>query len=64
MEKQDFKDSGFEIRTAVVFADFAKECKDKKLCSFSSYFNLDEVLAEYGVENLIILENLASTLMV
>jgi hypothetical protein len=55
MEKQDFKDSGFEIRTAVVFADFAKECKDKKLCSFSSYFNLDEVLAEYGVENLIIL---------
>lgn len=55
MEKQDFKDSGFEIKTAVILADFAKKCKDKRLCFCSSYFNLNEALAEYGVENLIIL---------
>jgi len=35
-------------------ADFAKECKDKKLRSFSSYKtkkDLKEVLAKYGVED-------------
>jgi hypothetical protein len=32
-------------------ADFAKECKDKKLRSFSSYLSLSEVLAEYGYDS-------------
>ncbi|PKK64570.1 hypothetical protein RhiirC2_787305 [Rhizophagus irregularis] len=53
MEKQDFKDSGFEIRTAVVLADFAKKCKDKRLRFFFSYFNLNEVLAEYGLDEIL-----------
>jgi hypothetical protein len=30
-------------------ADFAKECKEKKLKAFSSYLSLSEVLAEYGL---------------
>src|SRR5205814_10574873 len=51
MDKQDFRDSGFEIGTAVVLADFAKESKDKKLRSFSSYLSLSEVLAEYGFDS-------------
>src|ERR1044071_3660704 len=31
-------------------AVFAKECKEKKLRSFSSYLSLSEVLAEYGYD--------------
>ena len=31
--------------------DFAKECKEKKLRSFSSYLSLSEVLAEYGLDS-------------
>ena len=29
-------------------ADFAKECKEKKKCSFSTYRSLKEVLGKYG----------------
>ncbi|GBB96030.1 hypothetical protein RclHR1_26690003 [Rhizophagus clarus] len=39
---------------AIKLADFAKECKDKKLRSFSSYKtkkDLKEVLAKHGVED-------------
>jgi hypothetical protein len=39
---------------ALVLADFAKECKDKKLRSFSSYKtkkDLSEVLRKYGVDD-------------
>jgi hypothetical protein len=36
---------------ALRLADFAKDCKDKKLRSFSSYLSLSEVLAEYGYDS-------------
>ena len=51
MDKQDFRDSGFEIGTAVVLADFAKECKEKKKRAFSSYRSLEEVLEKYGIKS-------------
>ena len=43
---------GFEIGPASRLSDFAKECKEKKLRSFSSYKtkkDLEEVLAKHGV---------------
>ena len=54
MTKQDFRDIDIKAGPALVLADFAKECKDKKLRSFSSYKtkkDLKEVLAKYGVED-------------
>ncbi|POG63590.1 hypothetical protein GLOIN_2v1684954 [Rhizophagus irregularis DAOM 181602=DAOM 197198] len=51
MDKQDFRDSGFEIGTAIVLADFAKECKEKKKRAFSSYRSLEEVLEKYGIKS-------------
>ena len=51
MDKQDFRDSGFEIGTAVVLANFAKECKKKKKHAFSSYCSLEEVLEKYGIKS-------------
>ncbi|PKC58056.1 hypothetical protein RhiirA1_471557 [Rhizophagus irregularis] len=30
MDQQDFRDSGFKIGTAIVLADFAEECKEKR----------------------------------
>ncbi|POG67244.1 hypothetical protein GLOIN_2v1649992 [Rhizophagus irregularis DAOM 181602=DAOM 197198] len=30
MDQQDFRDSGFKIGTAIVLADFAEKCKEKK----------------------------------
>ena len=35
----------------VKLADFAKECKEKKLRAFSSYKSLKEVLAKYGINS-------------
>ena len=32
-----------------MLADFAKECKEKKLRAFFSYKSLKEVLAKYGI---------------
>jgi hypothetical protein len=49
--KQDFRDSGFEIGTAVALAGFAKECKEKKKRAFSSYRSLEEVLEKYGIKS-------------
>ncbi len=49
--KQDFRDSRFEIGTAVALAGFAKECKEKKKHAFSSYCNLKEVLEKYGIKS-------------
>jgi hypothetical protein len=54
MTKQDFRDIDIKAGPALVLADFAKECKDKRLRSFSSYKtkkDLKEVLAKYGVED-------------
>jgi hypothetical protein len=52
--EQKFRDCGLKVGPASRLADFAKECKDKKLRSFSSYKtkkDLEEVLAKYGVED-------------
>ena len=51
MTDDKFERCGFEIGTATNLADFAKECKDKKLKAFSSYLSLSEVLAEYGLDS-------------
>ncbi|GBB91237.1 hypothetical protein RclHR1_01840034 [Rhizophagus clarus] len=54
MTKQDFRDYGMKGGPAMRLAKFAKECKDKKLRSFSSYKtkkDLKKVLAKYGVED-------------
>ncbi|GES98251.1 hypothetical protein GLOIN_2v1709121 [Rhizophagus clarus] len=54
MTKQDFRDYGMKGGPATRLAKFAKECKDKKLRSFSSYKtkkDLKEVLAKHGVED-------------
>src|ERR1043165_5516241 len=36
---------------ATRLADFAKECKEKKLRAFSSYKSLKEVLEKYGIKS-------------
>jgi hypothetical protein len=51
MTEQKFRDCGLKIGPAVTLAKFAKDCKDKKLRSFSSYLSLSEVLAEYGYDS-------------
>jgi hypothetical protein len=48
MTKQDFRDIDTK---AVVLADFAKECKEKKKRAFCSYRSLKEVLAKYNIED-------------
>src|ERR1051325_2568438 len=49
--KEEFERYGMLGGPATVLADFAKECKDKKLKAFSSYLSLSEVLAEYGLDS-------------
>ena len=49
MDKQDFRDSEFEIGIAVVLANFAKKSKNKKLRAFSLYKSLKEVLKKYDI---------------
>src|SRR3954462_2578713 len=52
--KEELRDYGMKGGPAKNLADFAKECKDKKLRSFSSYKtkkDLKEVLAKYGVQD-------------
>src|ERR1043166_3608922 len=51
MSEQKFRDCGIKIGPAVKLADFAKECKDKKLKAFSSYRSLKEVLKKYGIDS-------------
>jgi hypothetical protein len=49
--KEDFEHYGLEGGPATNLADFAKECKDKKLKAFSSYKSLSEVLAKYDINS-------------
>ncbi|CAG8461488.1 8202_t:CDS:2 [Funneliformis caledonium] len=48
--KEDFERYGLEGGPATNLADFAKECKDKKLKAFSSYRSLKEVLKKYDID--------------
>jgi hypothetical protein len=48
--KEEFERYGMLGGPAKRLADFAKECKEKKLRSFSSYRSLKEVLAKYGID--------------
>ena len=53
MTKQDFQEYGMKGGPAMTLVKFAKECKDKKLRSFSSYKtkkDLRELLAKYGID--------------
>ncbi|RGB21974.1 hypothetical protein C1646_776891 [Rhizophagus diaphanus] len=49
--KEDFERYGLEGGPATNLADFAKECKEKKLRAFSSYRSLEEVLGKYGIKS-------------
>jgi hypothetical protein len=49
--KEELRSAGLGLGPATALVDFAKECKDKKLRSFSSYLSLSEVLAEYGYDS-------------
>jgi hypothetical protein len=54
MTKQDFQEYGMKGGPSMTLVKFAKECKEKKLRSFSSYKtkkDLKEVLAKYGVQD-------------
>ncbi|GES90374.1 hypothetical protein GLOIN_2v1502041 [Rhizophagus clarus] len=47
--KEEFERYGMLGGPATVLADFAKECKEKKLRAFSTYRSLKEVLAKYNI---------------
>jgi len=47
--KEEFQGLGFGFGPAKNLADFAKECKEKKLRAFSTYRSLKEVLTKYGI---------------
>ncbi|GES98287.1 hypothetical protein GLOIN_2v1869616 [Rhizophagus clarus] len=47
--KEEFLSYGMPGGPAKRLADFAKECKEKKLRAFSTYRSLKEVLAKYGI---------------
>ena len=52
--EQKFQDCGLKVGPASRLVKFAKECKEKKLKSFSSYKtkkDLKEVLVRYGAED-------------
>ncbi|EXX56467.1 hypothetical protein RirG_215930 [Rhizophagus irregularis DAOM 197198w] len=54
MTKEELRDYGMKGGPAKNFADFAKDCKEKKMRSFSSYKTkkeLSEVLEKYGIVN-------------
>ncbi|CAB4414774.1 unnamed protein product [Rhizophagus irregularis] len=54
MTEQRLRDYGMKGGPALRLADFAKECKEKKLRSFSSYKtkkDLSEVLRKYGIDS-------------
>ena len=51
MTEQRFRDYGMKGGPAVILADFAKECKEKKLRAFSSYHSLEKVLEKYGIRS-------------
>ena len=49
--KEEFERYGMLGGPAKRLAEFAKECKEKKKRSFSSYRSLKEVLAKYGIKS-------------
>ncbi|GBB95252.1 hypothetical protein RclHR1_02500001 [Rhizophagus clarus] len=49
--KEDFCSIGLALGPATRLADFAKECKEKKLRAFFLYKSLKEVLAIYGISS-------------
>ena len=49
--REEFQSLGLGFGPAKNLADFAKDCKEKKLRAFSSYLSLSEVLAEYGFDS-------------
>src|SRR5947207_15957711 len=52
--EQKFRDCGLKVGPASRLVKFAKECKDKKLRSFSSYKTkkeMSEVLRKYGIDS-------------
>ncbi|RIA84515.1 hypothetical protein C1645_832144 [Glomus cerebriforme] len=49
--KEELRDYGMKGGPAKNLADFAKDCKEKKLKAFSSYKSLRKVLQEYGLES-------------
>jgi hypothetical protein len=49
--KEEFQGLGLGFGPAKNLADFAKECKEKKLKAFSSYKSLKEVLTKYGIDS-------------
>ena len=50
LTKDEFHSAGLGLGPAIKLADFAKECKDKKLRAFSTYRSLKEVLKKYGID--------------
>ena len=48
--KEEFLSYGMPGGPAKRLADFAKDCKEKKLRAFSSYKSLKEVLKKYGID--------------
>src|ERR1043166_5458054 len=48
--KEEFQGLGLGFGPAKNLADFAKECKEKKLRAFSTYRSLKEVLKKYGID--------------
>src|SRR6266487_22676 len=49
--REEFQSLGLGFGPAKNLADFAKDCKEKKLKAFSSYRSLKEVLIRYGLES-------------
>ncbi|GBC03368.1 hypothetical protein RclHR1_05090015 [Rhizophagus clarus] len=52
ISKEELQGVGMKLGPAKRLADFAEECKEKKLCSFSTYKthkDLSEVLEKYGI---------------
>jgi hypothetical protein len=49
--KEEFERYGMLGGPATVLADFAKECKGKKLKAFSLYKSLSEVLTKYDINS-------------
>ena len=47
---KEFRDIDMKAGPALVLADFAKDCKEKKLKAFSSYRSLKEVLKKYSID--------------
>jgi hypothetical protein len=50
LTEEKLRSIGLGLGPATVLADFAKECKEKKLRAFSTYRSLKEVLKKYGID--------------